>query len=166
MIAAIFISLVLVLLTVGLHQSCFTLLSRKIPMGVRSTQPWLYVLMLGIFTVHFLEILLYALGYYVAASVFDLGYLEGERATGFLGHFYASAVIYTSLGFGDVLPNGHLRFIVGVEALNGLLLIAWSASFLFAMMGQFWHCISGSSNSCDTSGDAKRTEAPGTKPGP
>lgn len=143
MVTAILISIVLVLLTLCLHQAAFTLLVRTVPMGAHGSHPGLYLVMLGIFAVHLVEILLYSLGYYVAASFFDLGFLQGERGAGLLGYFYASAVFYTSLGFGDVLPNDHLRFIVGVEALNGLLLIAWSASFLFAVMGRFWHCLSG-----------------------
>lgn len=52
-----------------------------------------------------------------------------------LDYFYFSIVSYTSLGHGDVFPSGHLRFITGVEALNGLLLIAWSGSFIYIVMG-------------------------------
>lgn len=143
MVGAILISIVLVLLTLCLHQASFVWLARVIPIGARSTHPGLYLLMLGIFAVHMVEILIYAFGFYLAINVFDLGSLEGARASGVLGHFYASAVFYTSLGFGDVLPNGHLRFIVSIEALNGLLLIAWSAAFIFAVMGKSWHCFSG-----------------------
>jgi len=143
MVAAILISIVLVLLTLCLHQASFVWLARSIPIGARSTHPGLYLLMLGVFAVHVVEILIYALGFYVAVNIFELGSFEGARAGGVLGQFYASAVFYTSLGFGDVLPNGHLRFIVSIEALNGLLLIAWSAAFIFAVMGKSWHCFSG-----------------------
>jgi ion channel len=143
MVAAILISIVLVVLTLCLHQASFVWLARFIPIGARSTHPGLYLLMLGVFAVHVVEILIYALGFYVAINIFEIGSLEGARASGLLGHFYASAVFYTSLGFGDVLPNGHLRFIVSIEALNGLLLIAWSAAFIFAVMGKSWHCFSG-----------------------
>lgn len=143
MVTIFFLSATLVLLTFFFHQAAFTLLARGLPSSAHSTQPQLYLLMLGIFAVHLVEILLYALGYFIAANFFDLGFLQGERAVGALGYFYASAVFYTSLGLGDVIPNDHLRFMVGVEALNGLLLIAWSASFLFAASGQFWSCLSG-----------------------
>ncbi|WP_339910905.1 ion channel [Symmachiella dynata] len=143
MATTVLISIILVLMTLCLHQASFTILVRVLLVGARDSHPRLYLLMLGIFAVHLVEILLYAAGFYVAANVFDLGLLQGERATGILGHFYASAVFYTSLGLGDVLPNDHLRFLAGVEALNGLLLIAWSASFLFTAMGQFWHCLTG-----------------------
>lgn len=143
MVMIILIGLILVLVTFSIHQATFAFLARSIPMGSRASQAGLYFMMLGIFAVHLVEILLYALGFYIAAEFFGLGILEGERAVGFLGHFYASAVFYTSLGLGDVLPNDHLRFLASIEALNGLLLIAWSASFLFATIGRFWHCLAG-----------------------
>ena len=41
--------------------------------------------------------------------------------------FYFSLVSYTSLGLGDIVPTGHLRFVAGVEALNGFLLISCSS---------------------------------------
>ncbi|VCU62298.1 hypothetical protein PEPIB2_93 (plasmid) [Tritonibacter mobilis] len=68
----------------------------------------------------------------------EIGSFEGEGVNDALDYLYYSAVIYTSLGIGDIVPTGHLRFLTGVEALNGLLLIAWSASFLFATMNRLW----------------------------
>ena len=46
--------------------------------------------------------------------------------------------ILLRLGFGDVVPNGPLRLLAGAEALNGLLLIGWSASFLYLEMERWW----------------------------
>ncbi len=139
----ILISLGLVLATFCVHQAAFSLLGRSIPIGAKSTHPWFYLLMLGIFAAHIIEIILYGFGFYIADTLFGLGSLEGGRAEGTMGLFYASAVFYTSLGFGDVLPNAQLRFLASIEALNGLLLIAWSASFMFAAMNRSWHCFSG-----------------------
>jgi Ion channel len=51
---------------------------------------------------------------------------------------YFSVVTYTSLGFGDHVPVSHARLIAGVEALNGLLLIGWSASFTYLAMERYW----------------------------
>ena len=51
---------------------------------------------------------------------------------------YYSIVTYTSLGLGDVYPVGHIRFITGIEVLNGLMLITWSASFTFIAMKRLW----------------------------
>ncbi|MFL6662236.1 MAG: potassium channel family protein, partial [Rhizobacter sp.] len=51
---------------------------------------------------------------------------------------YFSAETYTSLGFGDITPVGPIRLLAGVEALNGLLLIGWSASFAYIAMERYW----------------------------
>jgi len=53
-------------------------------------------------------------------------------------YVYFSVVTYTSLGFGDVYPVDNMRLVSGVEALTGLLMIAWSASFTYLAMEQFW----------------------------
>ena len=52
---------------------------------------------------------------------------------------YFSAETYTSLGFGDLTPVGPVRLLAGTEALNGLLLIGWSASYTTIAMEHFWH---------------------------
>jgi hypothetical protein len=36
------------------------------------------------------------------------------------------------------VPSGSLRLLAGVEALNGLLLIGWSASYVYIAMERFW----------------------------
>jgi len=137
MITIIILSTALVLMTLYLHQQAFRFLAGCAPLTACHSASRIYLLMFGIFVVHLVEILLYAGGFYLASGILNLGVLEGEQAAGVLGHLYASAVFYTSLGLGDVIPIGHLRFMAGVEALNGLLLIAWSASFLFAATGHF-----------------------------
>jgi hypothetical protein len=55
-----------------------------------------------------------------------------------MSYLYYSGVIYTTLGLGDIQPEGHIRFITAMEALNGFLLITWSASFTFLAMGRLW----------------------------
>lgn len=52
--------------------------------------------------------------------------------------FNFSAETYTTIGLGDIYPLGPLRLITGIEALNGLLLIGWSASFTYLAMQKFW----------------------------
>ena len=42
--------------------------------------------------------------------------------------------MYTTVGFGDIAPLGPVRLLVGIEALAGLVLITWSASFTFLIM--------------------------------
>lgn len=38
------------------------------------------------------------------------------------------------LVFGDIVPTGPMRFVTGTEAICGLALITWSASFTFLVM--------------------------------
>jgi hypothetical protein len=45
---------------------------------------------------------------------------------------------YTTLGFGDIVPVGPVRFLTSVEALTGFVLITWSASFTYLEMNRFW----------------------------
>jgi hypothetical protein len=68
----------------------------------------------------------------------DLGKLAGHLEGDFLDFFYFSIATYTTLGIGDLHPAGAMRVVAGVEALNGLVLIGWSASFTYLTMERFW----------------------------
>jgi len=48
-----------------------------------------------------------------------------------LDYGYFSAVVYTTLGFGDLVPAPGIQILAGSEALVGLCLIAWSAAITF-----------------------------------
>ncbi|TMV10384.1 two pore domain potassium channel family protein [Ruegeria sediminis] len=102
--------------------------------------PSLRILMivLAVFLVHMGEVTLYAVAYWLGGQVFGIGSFGGVPTNAPLDYFYFSVVSFTSLGIGEVFPHSHLRFLTGVEALNGLLLIAWSASFLFVAMNRLW----------------------------
>ena len=90
------------------------------------------------FIAHALEIVLYGVTLFALIHFMGVGSLSGSGETTFLECLYFSAETYTSLGMGDVTPVGPVRLVAGVEALNGLLLIAWSASFLYLSMEKFW----------------------------
>jgi Ion channel len=51
---------------------------------------------------------------------------------------YLSASTYSTVGYGDLAPLGPIRFLAGSEALVGLVLITWSASFTFLEMERYW----------------------------
>ena len=89
--------------------------------------------------IHTVEILVFGIGYYFLAEPGQFGTLEGNFDGSLNDSMYFSLVTYTSLGFGDILPEGHLRFMTGLETLAGLVLIAWTASFLFLGMQKYWH---------------------------
>jgi hypothetical protein len=98
----------------------------------------LIVVIIGAFFAHVAEIILYALTIYVLARYMGLGTLGEASRFSLSASMYFSAETYTSLGYGDVIPSGDLRMLAGAEALNGLLLIGWSASYTYIAMERFW----------------------------
>jgi hypothetical protein len=47
-------------------------------------------------------------------------------------------MVYTTVGFGDLIPSGPIKMITCAEALAGLALITWSASFTYLQMQRLW----------------------------
>ncbi|MDX1455855.1 MAG: ion channel, partial [Gammaproteobacteria bacterium] len=86
---------------------------------------------------HVIEIWVFTAGYLLAMQL-GLGTLAGDFNNTLQEVAYFSAVTYTTVGFGDIVPQGDLRLLVGTEALAGLVLITWSASFTFIEMQRFW----------------------------
>lgn len=96
------------------------------------------VVVLASFAGHTAAVWTYAAAYWIFAVHWDMPSFSGVPVEGFLDCLYFSVVTYTSLGFGDHVPVGHARLIAGVEALNGLMLIGWSASFTYLAMERYW----------------------------
>ena len=59
-------------------------------------------------------------------------------ASNISAYLYYSVTTYSSLGVGDVYALGGLRLITGVETINGLTLIAWSATFTYFAVQKMW----------------------------
>jgi hypothetical protein len=89
------------------------------------------------FFAHSIQIALYAFAYW-ACSHLGLGRLTGATDGHPYDYFYFSAATFTTLGLGDVVVEGPLRLLTGIESLNGLVLITWSASFTYLSMEKFW----------------------------
>lgn len=47
--------------------------------------------------------------------------------------------LLTTVGYGDMIPLGPIRFLYGTQALVGFVLITWSASFAFIEMQRNWN---------------------------
>lgn len=82
---------------------------------------------------------MYGAAHFLADHWWNLGTLGGTDLPGLTVCLSFSAETFTSLGLGDIVPTGPLRFLAGVEALNGLLLIGWSASYTYLAMERFWY---------------------------
>ena len=136
-IAPIFAALLVVLSTFT-HYEILRLLSTCVPQIRIRPRARLLAVLFGTFLGHLLEIGFYALAYFYLRDHFDLETFGGQFSDSFSTYMYFSAEAYTSVGLGDIYPLGPLRLITGIEALNGLLLIGWSASFTYLVMQKFW----------------------------
>ena len=88
---------------------------------------------------HIIEIWCFGLSYWGLLFVPNAGFVHGEHSTGNLfDTIYLSATTYTTLGIGDLAPVGAIRLVSGMEALTGLLMITWSASFTYLEMARMW----------------------------
>ena len=67
-----------------------------------------------------------------------MGDISGVDTARLLDAVNLSATTYSTLGYGDPLPHGPVRFILGTEALVGFVLVTWSASFAYLEMGRYW----------------------------
>jgi len=137
MFAVIVVAVLLVAITSLIHYEALSILSRRLPRTELPRRALVLVALMGLFVAHAIEIALYGLGYALLARWPGHGGI-GLGPTGFDTALYFSAETYTSLGLGDVTPVGPMRLLAGVEALNGLLLIAWSASFIYLEMERHW----------------------------
>jgi hypothetical protein len=96
------------------------------------------VAVFGALLAHSLEISIFSAAYYVLPHGQEWGRLEGNFNGSFPDCLYFSYTIFTTLGFGDIEPYGAIRHLVGLESLTGLLLITWTASFLYYEMQRYW----------------------------
>lgn len=80
---------------------------------------------------HLVHIFIFGVGYYFLNASND-GLVGSDRSL--FDSIYFSSVTYTTLGFGDITPEGNFRMLTGLNSLAGLLFITWSASFTFLIM--------------------------------
>lgn len=97
---------------------------------------WILYALLGL---HILEIWCYGLAYWWLVKFPETGFVHGEHGMDHLfDAVYFSAMTYSTVGFGDLSPVGAVRLLSGMEAITGLLLITWSASFTYLEMSRLW----------------------------
>lgn len=134
------VTITLVFVTVLFHYEVLRLISELIPKLKIQPRLRILVVIYGAFLAHTLEVWLFGTTYYLLDTYFNVGTFStlSQNKMEFFDFVYFSVVVYTSVGFGDIYPIGHMRLIAGVEALTGLLMIGWSASFTYLMMEKLW----------------------------
>ncbi len=129
----------LLVLTVTVHYGFLTRL-----MAILDTR-WvqsvkLIAIICGLFVAHVIEVMVYAFVYYFAHLIPDIGELPDTNFVDWGDIFYFSFVAYSSLGAGDLSSLGWIKILYGLEAINGLVLITWSASFSLLVMNRMKFC--------------------------
>ena len=124
------------LLAVGVHYEALVLDSAFVN---RVAGPARVGVALGVvvaLAAHMVEVLLYAVGW---LALINAGEIElSVPSPTPLDIVYFSGSIYTSLGFGDIVPVRGGQILAVSEAVTGLVLIAWTASFTFYEMRSHW----------------------------
>jgi Ion channel len=126
-----------VCLSVLLHYEGLLFTSRGLArMSGRRRLKVLYAI-ISLLMLHMAEIWVFGLALWLLLLSPASGTL-GPGAVHMLDYIYFSAITFTTVGFGDLVPHGPIRFLSGMEALTGFVLIAWSASFTYLEMERFW----------------------------
>ena len=139
MLTAALVNFSLVAITVVIHYEMLRLLSIVIPRLRIKHRLRVLIGVFGTICAHVVEVCLFGRAFYWMARLGGFGELSGNFDGSLLDSIYFSFTNYTTVGYGDIEPQGSLRFLAGIEALTGLSLITWSASFMFMEMTQFWN---------------------------
>lgn len=130
---------VMVAITVMTHYEALRLITDVLLPHLRMRpRRQMIVVIFAVFLAHTVEVWLFAFAYAISLRIPAMGTFRGDINGGLVDLMYYSAITYTSLGLGDIYPQKGLRLLTGVEALTGLLMIGWSASYTYLLMERLW----------------------------
>jgi len=135
---AVAVTAVLIGLTVGLHYEVLQQLNRRMPGWKFARHPRILIMIFCVLIAHIAEIWLFGIVIFLTVQVPGMGEISGGETFHLLDAVYVSATTYSTLGYGDLVPQGPVRFLLGTESLVGLVMITWSASFAYLEMDRYW----------------------------
>jgi len=138
MLAVTLINSLVVVIAVVIHYECLLRLNDWMPRLKIWSRFRIVVGVLGSLLAHAIEVWAFAVVYFLMSRAGEWGQLTGNFDGSLMDCVYFSFTTYTTIGFGDISPVGHLKYLTGLEALTGLVLITWTASFLFLEMQKYW----------------------------
>jgi len=131
------VTAVVVLICVLLHYEVLNALSRWLMRLEGRHRRRVLFAIFGVLPAHVAEIWVFGLAYMLLRVSPAFGSSHGIGPS-LLDYIYISAMTFTTVGASDAFLSGPIRFVSGSEALTGLVLITWSASFTFLEMERFW----------------------------
>lgn len=118
--------------SVGIHHRAVQYATRVLPEKSYSRGgAGLYKSVSLLIIAHLGEICVFAIAFWVLDALSPGAGFVGTLNNDARDYFYYSATAYTSLGLGDIHSLGSLRLLTSIETLIGLIMIAWTAAFLF-----------------------------------
>lgn len=138
MILLIVINFLIVSVCVAVHYESLSLINVLLPKTSIKPRQRVVLGVCGALVAHAIEIWIFAAGYYFLHHAEFGGELVGAFTGSLLDCVYFSFTVFTTLGFGDIQPFGDLRYLTGIESLTGLVLITWTASYLYLVMQNSW----------------------------
>jgi hypothetical protein len=133
-----FVSALMAVVCVLVHYEMMSTTSRLLPRIGLPRRVRIIGVILAMMLAHVIEVWIFGLTFWYLDQWPHLGLLVGRFQDGALDFIYFSVVCYTTLGYGDIVPEGAIGILAGTEALVGLSLITWSASFAFLEMQRDW----------------------------
>jgi len=134
----VLLNCVTVTAVVMIHYEILRALSRLLPKMHMFHRFRISLGVIGALSAHAFEVWVFALVYFYMINNNGWGGFEGSFDGSFMDCVYFSFTTFTTLGFGDIQPQGAIRYLTGIESLTGLVLITWSASFLYFEMQKYW----------------------------
>ena len=135
MLIQLSLATVMVVTTILIHGAGITALARGMRLEVDAAEAHhhfslkralaILVIVLALFTLHGIEIWLYAAVYLAIGAVQNL-----EAAV------YYSTITYASIGFGDSEMARPWRLVGAIEGINGVLLLGWSTAFFVTVVAR------------------------------
>jgi len=138
MLLAFTLNILVVGTVVIVHYTCLERLSQLMPRLRFRYRTRIVVGLFGAILAHVVEVWLFAAVYFLMIRSGDFGTLLGGPEPDLLNCVYFSFSTYSTVGYGDLVPVGQLRFLAGLEGLTGLVLITWTASFMYYEMTRYW----------------------------
>ncbi len=138
MLTAFLINCLVIAVVVMVHYEALRQLSIWLPRVPVHGRIRVVFAVFGSLVAHAIEVWIFAFAFYWYVSAGTLGQLLGNFDGSLLDCVYFSFTNYTSLGYGDIEPIGLVRFLAGLEGLVGLVMIGWTASFIYVEMTRFW----------------------------
>ena len=125
-----------VVICVSIHYEGLRLLGKMKIQGLNDRHRVIFMI-LCIMILHIIEVWVFGVTYYMLLLQGHFGGFEGMAHVALFDAVYFSATVFSTLGFGDIVPVGAIRFVTGTQSIAGLTLITWSASFTFLELMSF-----------------------------